>query len=80
MAKTPKLEKKKTTLELKLARLEGQVKTLQRELASWRKAGIPEKTLVVLLSHYTKVPQGTVRRVIEGFDNLYDTYFTEDET
>lgn len=79
MAK-PKLEKKKTTLELKLARLEGQVKTLQRELASWRKAGIPEKTLVVLLSHYTKVPQGTVRRVIDGFDNLYETYFTEDET
>ena len=79
MAK-PKLEKKKTTFELQLAQLEGQVKTLRKELASWRKAGIPEKTLVVLLSHYTKVPQGTVRRVIEGFDNLYDTYFTEDET
>lgn len=75
-----KLEKKKTDLELQLAKLEGQVKTLQKTLVSWRKAGIPEKTLVVLLSHYTKVPQGTVRRVIDGFDNLYDTYFTEDET
>lgn len=76
----PKLEKKKSTLELKLVKLEAQVKTLQKELTSWRKAGIPEKTLVVLLSHYTKVPQGIVRRVIEGFDNLYDAYFTEDES
>ena len=75
-----KLEKKKNTFELQVAKLEGQVKTLQKTLASWKKAGIPEKTLVVLLSHYTKVPQGTVRRVIEGFDNLYETYFTEDET
>jgi len=35
---------------------------------------------VLLVSHYSKVPQGTVRRVIEGFDNLHETYFTEDET
>jgi hypothetical protein len=75
-----KLEKKKDTFELQIEKLEGQIKILQKTLASWRKAGIPEKTLVVLLSHYTKVPQGTVRRVIEGFDNLYETYFTEDET
>ena len=75
-----KLEKKKNTFELQLAKLEGQVKTLQRALASWRKAGIPDKTLVVLLSHYTKVPQGTIRRVIDGFDNLYEEYFTEDDT
>jgi hypothetical protein len=76
----PKLEKKKNTFELQLAQLERQIKTLQKTLASWRKAGIPDKTLVVLLSHYTKVPQGTIRRVIDGFDNLHETYFTEDET
>ena len=75
-----KLEKKKNTFELQVAKLEGQIKTLQKTLASWKRAGIPEKTLVVLLSHYTKVPQGTVRRVIEGFDDLYEVYFTEDET
>lgn len=74
-----KLEKKKTTLELKLAKLEEQVKTLQKTLASWKNAGIPEKTLVVLLSHYTKVPQRTIRLVMDGFDNLYDEYFKEDE-
>jgi hypothetical protein len=75
-----KLEKKKNTFELQVAKLEGQIKTLQKTLASWRRAGIPDKTLVLLVSHYSKVPQGTVRRVIEGFDNLHETYFTEDET
>ena len=79
MAK-PKLERQKSTLELQLTKLEKQIKTLQKTLASWRKAGIPDKTLVVLLSHYTKVPQGTIRRVIDGFDNLHEEYFTEDET
>ena len=65
--------------EQRIKKLERQIKTLHDTLASWRKAGIPEKTLVVLLAHYTKVPQGTIRRVIEGFDNLHDEYFTEDE-
>lgn len=74
-----KLEKKKDTFELQLAKLEGQVKTLQKTLASWKAAGIPEKTLVVLLSHYTKVPQGTIRRVLDGFDNLYEEYFKEED-
>ncbi len=74
-----KLEKKKDTWELQLAKLEGQVKTLQKTLASWKAAGIPEKTLVVLLSHYTKVPQRTIRLVMDGFDNLYQEYFMEDE-
>ena len=75
-----KLEKKKNTFELQLATLEEQIKLLRKTLASWRRAGIPDKTLVILLSHYTKVPQGTIRRVIDGFDNLHETYFTEDET
>lgn len=65
--------------EQRIKKLEKQIKVLHDTLASWRKAGIPEKTLIVLLAHYTKVPQGTIRRVIEGFDNLHDEYFTEDE-
>ena len=65
--------------EKRIKKLETQIAVLHKTLASWRKAGIPEKTLVVLLSHYTKVPQGTIRRVIEGFDNLYEEYFTEED-
>ncbi len=65
--------------EQRIKKLEKQIKVLHDTLASWRKSGIPDKTLVVLLSHYTKVPQGTIRRVIEGFDNLHEEYFTTDE-
>jgi len=75
-----KLEKKKDEIELQIEKLKTQAKALQKTLASWKKAGIPEKTLVVLLSHYTKVPQGTIRLVLDGFDNLYEEYFTEDDT
>jgi len=74
-----KMTKPKTLTEQRVEKLESQIKVLHKTLASWRKAGIPEKTLVVLLSHYTKVPQGTIRRVIEGFDNLYEEYFTEED-
>jgi len=73
------MTKPKTLTEQRVEKLESQIKVLHKTLASWRKAGIPEKTLVVLLSHYTKVPQGTIRRVIEGFDNLYEEYFTEED-
>jgi len=69
----------KTLTEQRISKLENQISVLHKTLASWRKAGIPDKTLVVLLSHYTKVPQGTIRRVIEGFDNLHEEYFTTDE-
>lgn len=65
--------------EERIAKLEEQVMVLHETLASWRQSGIPEKTLVILLSHYTKVPQGVVRRVMEGFDNLYEEYFAEEE-
>jgi hypothetical protein len=73
------MTKPKNLTEQRIEKLEAQIKVLHKTLASWRKAGIPEKTLVVLLSHYTKVPQGTIRRVIEGFDNLYEEYFVDDD-
>lgn len=73
------MTKPKTLTEQRVEKLESQIKVLHKTLASWRKAGIPEKTLVVLLSHYTKVPQGTIRRVIDGFDNLYEEYFVDDD-
>lgn len=63
----------------RLEDLEERVVKLQGELGFWKKAGIPEKTIVVLLSHYTKVPQGVIKQVLAGIDNLYSEYFEEDE-
>jgi hypothetical protein len=69
----------KPLTEQRIEKLENQILVLHETLASWRQAGIPEKTLVVLLSHYTKVPQKTIKLVLEGMDALCDYYFTEDE-
>lgn len=63
----------------RIAKLEEQVLVLHDTLASWRQAGMPEKTLIVLLSHYTKVPQKTIKLVLDGMDNLYEEYFQYDD-
>lgn len=65
--------------EERIAKLEEQVLVLHDTLSSWRQAGMPEKTLLVLLSHYTKVPQRTIKLVLDGMDNLYEEYFHYDE-
>ena len=69
----------KTLTKKRIETLEEQVRILKNTLASWRKAGIPEHTLVILLSHKTKVPQRTVRLILEGMDSLYEEYFMEKE-
>ena len=60
-------------------KLEENVEQLRKTLDSWQKAGIPRRTLIILLSHYTKVPQKTIKLILEGMDALYEYYFTEDE-
>jgi len=63
----------------KLAALEEQVCQLQEAVNFWRQNGFPEKTILILLNHYTKVPQRTIRLVLEGIDALYDEYFAEED-
>lgn len=65
--------------EEKVVALTKNVERLNEALESWRNAGIPRRTLVILLSHYTKVPQRTIKLVMEGMDALHDYYFTEEE-
>lgn len=76
---SPKTPNPKKLTEEQVALLTENVEKLQGVLDSWREVGIPRKTLVILLSHYTKVPQRTIRLVMEGMDALHDYYFTEDE-
>ena len=65
--------------EKQVAKLEEDITRLQIALRSWKDVGIPEKTLVILLNHYTKVPQRTIKLILEGMDALYDEYFTEED-
>ena len=66
--------------ETRLAELEEKVIKLQEVMQSWRDTGIPEKTLLVLLNHYTSVPQKTIKKIMDGFDDLYDYYFNDEQT
>lgn len=64
--------------ENRLAELEENISNLRSEFDFWKQSGIPEKTLIILLSHSTKVPQKTIKLVIEGLDSLHDEYFLGD--
>lgn len=71
-----------TTKKLKaeeVEKLEESLDQLRKTLESWENAGIPRRTLVILLAHYTKVSQKTIKLILEGMDALYEYYFTEDE-
>lgn len=65
--------------EAEVKKLEESVEQLRETLESWQDAGIPRRTLIILLAHYTKVPQKTIKLILEGMDALYEYYFTEDE-
>lgn len=45
-----------------------------------KNSGMREKTVLVLLSHYTKLPQKIIRQVLAGVENLESEYFGENET
>lgn len=76
---SPKTPNPKKLTEERVVALTKNVENLQAALDSWKEVGIPRKTLVILLSHYTKVPQRTIRLVMEGMDALHDYYFVEEE-
>jgi len=63
----------------RIEELKEQLSDLQATLIGWRESGLPEKTLLILLNHSTKVPQKTIRTVLEGLENLEADYFEEFE-
>lgn len=65
------------SIEEQVEQLREQVTTLQNTVEQWRSAGIPERTLVLLLSHSTKISQRDVRTVLAGLNSLYIDYFEE---
>jgi hypothetical protein len=42
-------------------------------------AGAKEKTILILLSHYTKLPQRTIKQVMDGMHDLELVYFAEND-
>jgi len=62
-----------------ILKTELQLAKLQDTLRAWKKAGLPEKTIIVLLADSTKVNRGTIKKILEGIDNLHTDYFTEEK-
>ena len=54
-----------------LDELEAKVTRLQKVIDLWSEVGFPRKTIIVLLAHYTKLPQRQINLVLEGIDALY---------
>ena len=69
----------KPEAQQRLAELEEKVLNVQETFALWRQSGIPERTIVILLAHATKISQRDIKTVLEGLETLYDEYFTEEE-
>ena len=69
----------KEDAQKRLALLEEAVQRVEHNFALWRQAGIPERTIVILLAHSTKVSQRDIRAVLSGLENLYDNYFKDEE-
>ena len=50
---------------------------IQAKLKMYQYEGFPEKTLLILLQHSTKLPMKTIKAVLDGLESLYDDYLTD---
>lgn len=57
--------------------LRADIEAIQRQVAALREGGVREKTLLILLSHFTGLPQRKVRAVLDGIEGIIPEYFEE---
>ena len=72
------MSEQKATVEMIEARVEEfrcDLERLRSSADALIAGGMKEKTLLVLLAHYTKLPQRTVRQVLDGIEGVADAYF-----
>jgi len=51
---------------------------LQAQVDKLKDSGLKYDTIVILLSHSTKLPQKVIRQVLEGLQELPEKYFDEE--
>ena len=66
-------------LKEKVETLRADCEALRTAVNTMLDAGAKEKTILVLLGHYTKLPQKTIKQVIDGMHDLEAEYFGEDD-
>lgn len=60
-----------------IIRLREDIYKLQAQVDKLKNSGLNYETIVILLCHSTKLPQKTVRQVLEGLNELPEKYFHE---
>lgn len=69
---------KKEDLESKIAELKKDCESLRLSINKMLSSGAREKTILVLMSHYTGLPQKTIKTVMDGLHDIELEYFDED--
>lgn len=55
--------------------LQNQLLELKESVEQLTDSGMRFKTVLILLSHYTGLPQKTIKQVLTGIENLNEEYF-----
>ena len=63
----------------KVEELRKQLTLLNEAVKDINDSGMKEKTVLVLLAHYTKLPQKTIIIVLNAIENLEEEYFGIEE-
>lgn len=51
---------------------------MQDEIARLVQSGLRYETIVILMHHHTKLPIKTIRKVLEGLNEIPEKYFTKE--
>jgi len=65
--------------EIAVETFRGDLEKIKSAVQSLRTCGMREKTVLILLSHYTGLSQKNVKKMLVGFEEAVDYYFGEDE-
>lgn len=67
-------------LKHNVEQLKQDCKELRESVNQVLDAGAREKTILILMSHYTKLPQKTIKTVMDGLHDLELEYFEQPDS
>lgn len=56
------------------------IEVIQKAVHTLREAGLQHKTVLILMSHHTGLPQKTINRVLQGLETLVESYFEVEDS
>lgn len=59
--------------------LRAELSSIREALNNIQESGMRQKTVLVLMNHYTGIPQNKIKKVMDGLIDLEDYYFGTEE-